>query len=182
MKSFLMLSVAAFALTGVATATQIVCTPQPISFAGGVGSGTVTCAGIAPDPGFSLTSVTLTLAADYLNGAFTGTNDVRVFFTPTGPSGVNWTPSSQFVDVIGGFSSGAQGLMTIVASGFNNSSFSAGESVTVSSSIISGSVFSSTGNVFLTYTEAPNGVPEPSTMGLLGSALLGIGLISRRKR
>jgi opacity protein-like surface antigen len=181
MKSFLLFSVAALALTGVASATQIVCTPQPIGFANGVGSGSVTCPSIAPDSGFNLTSVVLTLAADYLNGAFTGTNDVRVTFTPTGPGGVTWTPSSQFVDVVGGFSSGAQGLITLVASGFNNSSFSGGESVTVSSSIISGSVFKSTGNVFLTYTETSQ-TPEPASMGLLGSALLSLGLLRRYKK
>jgi hypothetical protein len=72
-------------------------------------------------------------------------------------------------------------LITLVASGFNNSSFSGGESVTVSSSIISGSVFKSTGNVFLTYTETSQ-TPEPASMGLLGSALLSLGLLRRYKK
>lgn len=36
--------------------------------------------------------------------------------------------------------------------------------------------------IILTYTTATGGVPEPSTFALLGSALVGIGLIARRKR
>jgi len=182
MKSLLMLSVATLALSGVASATTITCTPQPVSIANGIGSATVTCPGFTASPGMTLSSVVLTLAADYLNGALTGTNDVRVTFTPAAIAGVTWTPSSQFIDVIGGFSSGTQPEMFITASGFTNTSFAGGAVTTVGSSIISGSVFDSTGNVFLTYTQRPSGVPEPATEGLMGAALLGFGILRWRKK
>jgi hypothetical protein len=184
MKSILWLVASTAILGGIASATSITCMPFGAAIPNGGGAAgqtiAVTCPGFTPDPGFNLSSITLTYVGDYEFGTTTPV-DVQFTFTPVSLGGVMYTPPTATIDVTGGFSSGVSASASAIAGSFNNLSFASGLTVNVTSKVIAGVVHDSEAGVTLNWTET-SGVPEPSTMGLLGASLLGLGLVRRMKR
>jgi len=186
MKRFLLIALT-FPVIGIlANATPITtnCVLFPVTFAGGVGTTTVSCPGIAAQPpGTILNSVLLTESSDYQFGS-SGTNTVKVDFTPTGPAGVTWSPATASATSTGTTSSGAPGAASqSVTAGLTLANFASAFGVSLTSSVITGTVATSSGGVVVTYdVTPPTGVPEPTGMMLIGSGLLGLGLISFRKK
>ena len=156
------------------------CTVFPVSFSGGVGSTTVSCPGFSG--GGTLTAASLTLIGDYQFGNTPGTNDIKISFGVSAPAGVTWADSAPFVDVTGGFSSGATSpIIDDATGGITNGNFASAFLVGVSSSVVSGGAFSSTGAVKITYTFSET-VPEPITLSLFGAGLAGAAALRRRKK
>jgi hypothetical protein len=184
MKSIIWLSAATLGLSAVAVAGSITCLPFGDSFPNGGGSAgvtkTVTCAGFTPDPGFNLSSVTLTYVADY-EFATSSPTDVQFTFTPTPAGGVTYSPAASTIDVTGNFSSGVSATDIANAMNFNNSSFSSGITVNVTSKVVEGAVEESAAGVTLTYTEVSQ-TPEPATLAVMGCSLVGLGLLRSKKR
>ncbi len=153
-----------------------------------------------------LTSITIYVDADYQNcGNFTTpctSADVKVTFTP---STGTWSAvigalsgSSAYEDVTGASSSNAysvNGVLTALTSaGFtaaevdNTSPFYTAFSVNTSSALASVAptglapvTSSSQVGVTFAYTTVSTGTPEPVSMILFGSGLLGLSLIGRKK-
>lgn len=149
------------------------CTPYPAIFTGGAGSTSVSCPAFSV-PGATLTGVTLTFLADYQFGGTTVTDMVPVVFTPAGPGGVTWSPTTQTLTVTGGLSSTTTtpGGSSAV-SGVSSAAFAAAFNVTVSSSVSAGTVATSSGAVSVVYTFTPPpaiALTCPTTTGLVGSA------------
>ena len=191
MKKTLLLSLSILALGFTAQANFVTCLPSPVSIANGNGTGTtITCDAIDAGAGFTIGNLQLLLASDYNNGPV-GSNsgtEVDVVYTPSANFG------SHTEELFGGFSSQSSDTdgtpnvgpapwlaETIVVGTQTLASFTIGD---VSSVVSGGPVASSTANVFLQYTPTAitSGTPEPATLGLMGSALLGLGFLARRKK
>ena len=182
-----------FSLAGFASAiaTQN-CTVFPASFTSGVGSQTVNCmsfaqawtaAGLgASVPGtVTETGITLEFWADYQFGNVPGTNEVQVNFTPSGP--MTWATAIQTIDVLGAFQSSSDSPPVPYAdNALTFTSLSGTFTVGVISSLIQGGVTTSSGGVQVIYSYTNSAVPEPATISLIGGALLGLGVVLRRKK
>ena len=184
MKKFTTLVLATVALGVSASAATITvnCTPFPIQFGGGSGSGPISC------PGFSaagtLAGASLTLYADYTFGG--SSNDIQLTFSVGAPAGVTWNQSSVVIDVTGGFSSSGSSPAVPYAdaatAGVSNAAFASAFNVGVSSTVVSGSAGTSSGGAQVTYTyNVISATPEPGTIALLGSGLIGLALAGRRR-
>jgi hypothetical protein len=133
-----------------------------------------------------------------LNGGFDGavtgqTNGVTETFTaPTGaPGGVTYVPTAPWVfsyscfnTVIASTCSGAfAGGSPIVASGFATQAGIGALTFTESGTVTTGSVKDITADVFIQYTydTASSSTPEPVSMILFGTGLLGLSIVGRKK-
>jgi len=138
----------------------------------------VNCGSIDAGAGNLITNVAIRLLGSF-NDTVAGNNQVQ--FDATGPLGTTHsiqTAIAPFSGDNGGPSSGgfvAVGTQTLAASVVAVTTSNLGGLPTPDNTSIA---------VWLEYNTAPvqTGVPEPSTMALLGSALVGLGVISRRKK
>lgn len=182
-KTFLALGILVSALTASAATITNNCNLFPVTFMNGTGGPTaVTCPGYTPlNPGDVLTGVSVTYSADYQFGS-NGTNTLAVTFTPSGPNN-NYTPLTVTLNPSGSISSGAVPTSTSAFTGpINNALFTPGFNVNISSSVVAGSVATSSGAALVNYTFTTATVPEPATYALMGSGLGLLALIRRRKR
>jgi hypothetical protein len=172
-------------MSAFASSYTVNCTPFPLTFNGGVGSGTVSCPGFSSVGIQSLDTVSLNFFADYQFGT-TGANDIKVTFAVGNPAGVGWSVTSQNIDVTGGLSSSGTNPGIPVAdsavSGVNFADFANAFNVGISSAIMAGGAATSSGAVSITYsyTPIPTGTPEPVSMLLLGSGLVGVAVLGRK--
>jgi hypothetical protein len=157
-----------------------------LTFSRGVGSAqTISCPGFTNSFGATdLIGATLELYADYQGGTPNQTNEVLLAFTIANPGTVTWTNGSQNIDVLGQYSSSTTLPSTLpvpdlATAGVNFADFASPFTLSVASSVQQGAVDASTATVFVTYTYATT--PEPATMTLFGSALLGIGFFARKR-
>jgi hypothetical protein len=148
------------------------------------------CPSLDAGAGFTIGSLQLLLASDYINGPLgtTSGTTVSVVYAPT----ANFANHTEAVS--GGFSSSSSttdGVANVGGGPFLAQTISIGAQVLASFNLVEtssitagGPVNASTINAFLVYTPVPvtSGVPEPATLGLMGSALLGVGFLARRKK
>ena len=190
MKKLATFAFAAIASSSAAMATTLTvnCSPFPTQFTGSTGTSSVTCASFASQ-GISgvqsLDSVAVTLYADYTFGS-TGSNDIRLSFNLAAPAGVTWANANPVIDVTGGFNSSGYSpsvpLLDNATSGVSLAAFANPFNITVNSSVISGGAATSSGGAQITYNYTLiSSVPEPTGMALLGSGLVAIGLLGRRR-
>jgi hypothetical protein len=171
-----------------AHANSVTCTTSPTQIANGIGTATLTCAAIDAGAGFTIGSLELLLASDYINGPIGTTSGTSVQ--------VIYAPSADFSNhtelVTGGFSSSGSTTDGVTNTGggpFLAQTISVGTETLASftlfetSSVTSGGpVNASTVNAYLVYTPtSSSSAPEPGSMMLLGSGLLAAGLIGRKK-
>ncbi len=154
------------------------------------GSNSFACSGFTVAPGFQLDSVILRYELDY-TATNAGANTVTVEFNPSPNATYNPDPTV-LVQAGNGSSGGPQvAFAADIASLFPISGpFNyVGASIVLTPSNFS---FGSTGlvgasaNVFVTYTysdiPSTEGVPEPSTVALIGAGLIGVAAAARRRR
>jgi len=143
---------------------------------------------INPDPGFYISSLTLTGYDSFSGGSalpivdFGGTlvqstDPLPVFMIPTfcpvmsdsGSNSINCNFTVQPANTV---------------TGLHLSTYTVGLSA-ASNTVTQGSISAATINLILNYGETMiplTGTPEPATLGLLGGALLGLGFLARRKK
>jgi hypothetical protein len=177
------------------------------TFAGGVGGPLAeTCGSFTTDGGGTIgtgagtdtiTGVQIFLVADYQVG-LAASNSVTVnfgapsagsFSAPAVDPCVVTGASSSSTNTCGvysgnvnapGTTSETSGLAGAALQTFAGANFT----VAVTSAMSGGSVQQSAGDVIVQYTYTANSItttPEPATLGLVGSVLLGIGLLSRKR-
>jgi hypothetical protein len=160
----LLLSVAAYA----DTTPSANCSPFPATVNNGVGTTSVSCPAFSV-PGATLTSVTLGYQSDFQFGdcpgaptmpvCSAGHDTITVTFTPAGPGGVTWSPSSVPTTVMNGVnsvSSGAPGSGSATATaGVTTAAFASPFTVSIASAVNSGTVATSSGAVSVVYTYTP---------------------------
>jgi hypothetical protein len=184
MKKTLLLALGIFVAAFTASAATITsnCNLFPVTFMNGTGGPTgASCPGFTASPGNVLTSVSLTYSADYQFGG-AGTNTVAVTFVPTGPTN-NYSPLNVTLNPSGSVSSGAVPTTTATYTGaLTNALFASPFNVNISSSVVQGTVATSSGAASVTYTFAASTIPEPATYGLMGSAISLLFVKRRRKQ
>jgi PEP-CTERM motif len=140
---------------------------------------------VNPDPGFFISSLTLTATDDYTGDLF-GSPDVS--FSATLIQSAAVFTGAIFCDVTTGlFGSdpcSSPILPSSTVSSLNLSTFTVGL-INGSNSVTSGQVIGASIVLALDFGEtqipAPD-VPEPTTLGLMGGALLGLGFLLARKK
>ena len=90
----LVLATVALGVSASAATITVNCSPFPIQFAGGSGSGPISCPGFTG--GGTLTGASLTLYADYTFGG--PATDIQLTFSIGAPAGVTWNQSSVAID------------------------------------------------------------------------------------
>jgi hypothetical protein len=178
MKKIVVLSLFLIALAGMASATPVMCAVLMFSNTSG---NTGSVCSVTPDPGFFISSLILTGSDD-----FTGLQSGS-------PSFVFSATLAQTSPVFGavycgGLFSALPCAVTITPSatvtGLNLASFAL-QLTGAANTVTGGSVVGDSINLTLDYGETripTTGTPEPTTLGLMGGALLGLGFLARGKK
>ena len=186
MKKLLLISLSLIAIGGVAGATPVACDVVMAPNSSNILLSSP-CT-VNPDPGYYISSLTLTGYDSFSGGAnlpvvdFTGTllDTAGVFSIPV------FCPVSSDVN-----SNSINCNFTVQPSntvtGLNLST----DTISISSASnteLQGSISVASINLSLDYAETliptgpPSSTPEPATLGLMGSALLGLGFLARKKK
>lgn len=199
MKKIFLLSLSLTACAILAQATTITCTvitggavsdgSNTAVIAGGTLSSTpvFNCGPIDAGAGNLLTNVFLQGASGFDGGPFgttSGTTVVEVFNSDS-PFNNGNNPLTETMNGGNVSNSWNPGIPFQLGNTLNPGTQTlAGFQVSLSSAVTAGGpVGSSTAQMVLNYTSTPiQGTPEPATLGLMGSALLGLGFLVRRKK
>lgn len=126
------------------------------------------------DPGFYISSVTLTITSDY-TGWQSGNPVVTNTYTfATNTAGFGTIPDG-VVTTSGTNSSSIQNFDVTL---FGNFGPSVSESFNMSNAVTGGTVTGSSGVMTITATETASAVPEPATSSFVGGVLLGLCIFS----
>jgi hypothetical protein len=175
---------------------NVFCSPTSTSFSSGTGTGTDTCGPSGLVATDTINAITIFFLSDYQFG-LSPSNSVSIGFTPSNTLGATWSTPATTCTVTGAGSSTADTCNffagNVNAPGTSSSTDTNAASlhalaastftVGLTSAVNSGSVATSAAGVVVEYdfTVASTGSPEPTTLALVGSALIGLGII-RRKR
>jgi PEP-CTERM motif len=140
------------------------------------------CPAISAGAGSVIQNYMVLATGDYTGGPFgttTGTQVNLIYNVVGGPVG----GAGQTLVVYGGNSSNNVTPPTPFQLGTTQGGLSSysGFTVNLASSVVSGTVGASTAQVVLSYT-VQSGTPEPATLGLVGSALVGLGFLARKRK
>jgi PEP-CTERM motif len=193
LKKVLLLSVISCAFAAAASAATLSCTvsasgpltPYTTSFgpntgfqidggnSGGNIAGAIACPSIDAGAGNIVTSWGISATGDYTGGPFDTSTGTTVNMTYSVVGGLNSGVSQLFVPSTPFTLGPVQNPGTQTVSAFG---------VTINSLVTAGGpVGSSTGQVVINYETGP-ATPEPATLGLMGTALLGLSFFGRRKK
>jgi hypothetical protein len=182
MKKLVLMSLFLIAFAGLASATLT--SPCAVLMgANSSGSNGSTCSA-TPDAGDFISSLTITITDDY-TGLQSGSPSVNYSATLTQSSAVFSAPV--FCTVTTGGTGSNPCLATIEPSGTVTGLDLASYTIqlTNAGNTVTGGVVTGASLVMtLNYTESPivGGVPEPTTLSLVGGALLGLGFLARKKK
>jgi len=170
---------------GLASASIIFSTPCSVLEGPNAGALSSSVCSATADPGFFINSVTVTITSDYA-GWQSGTPTVTTVYsfvqnTPGLPAPIpNGVVTTTIMLSGQGNSNPIQNYNQIVNGNFGGV---ATVRFSMSNSVAGGAVTGVSGVTSITATEAPVGtIPESSTMLLLGSGLIGLGVIKRRRK
>ncbi len=187
-KKILVLSILLVALAGLASATPVQCgILMQANSSTTVFSSVCT---VDPDPGFFISSLTLTGTDDYAGDLFgnpivsyaaTFSQSDPVFTTPVFCAVTTSLSHSQPCDVTI--------LPSSTVTGLDLSTYTIGL-INGSNTVTGGGVIGAAIILALDFGETPiadgkagdTGAPEPATLGLMGGALLALGLLARRRQ
>ncbi len=201
MKKLLLLSLSFSACGMLAQATTIACTVitgPGVTAAGNVAkidaggplatTAVFSCPGLDAGSGFNLTNVQLLGTGDYDGGPLGVTSGISITEVFNLSSGPFFGAADVSLTVTGGASSNATSIPVPfqVGSTLNPGVETlAGFSVNLSSIVNSGTVAETSAQMVLSFDITPtttSGTPEPATLGLMGSSLIGLGLLTRRRK
>jgi hypothetical protein len=179
--TFLLILVSLAMTAGLASASITYSTPcSVLMFPNTTGNAGSTCSA-TPDAGFFLNSLTITITDDY-TGLQSGTPTVSYTGTLTQSSAVFSAPT--FCNVTTSGSNSVPCSVTInpssTVTGLNLASYTI-QLTNAGNSVTGGAVTGASEVMTLSATEAPiGGTPEPATLGLVGGALLGLGMLRKK--
>ena len=176
MKKFLVISAALAGFAAISSASPIFCGSDLI--ANGVGTGAAIVCPTIGNPGQMITSISLTIQSDY-TGYMNGNPTVTLNYLITGPIAFGAVPPQMVTTLFGPVGNSLP--VTITDAGNLGIGPISGITVTPTSSIAGGAVVGSSARITLDYT-ATSTAPEPATNALLGTGLVGLAYLARRKR
>ena len=180
-------------MAATASSISVNCTLYPVQFNfgnSGASPATLNCPSFASIFGGSIPaltsedSLTLGIVGDFQFGGPNGTNDVRLTVTPVTGGGTNitgWAVASPLFDVTGTFSSSGTSPTIPILDAATFTGFTNAFTVSAASAMQTGSVETSSVGAYVTFGYS-SGVPEPTTMSLIGIALLGLGAMVHKGR
>jgi hypothetical protein len=146
-------------------------------------TGVISCPAITADPGFVIDSYQVIASTGFISSLSTPIpTSVQMLYTLVGGSQDGVTGGAT-ADNGPGLNANPSNPISPYAIGANLSGDQAAFSVLVSSTVLVGAPVASSGSVGITYTEvSAASTPEPATFGLMGSTLLGLGFLIRRRK